>query len=126
MKVLRSYLELDMFSGLTVQTESTIETAMEEFTVFDRCLNVSTLGFFIARWLFAMNTKTSSIGVYRHPSIEELELPEATHTRPHDSRYLEKRCHSKLQYEARGEGECPTEEDIPSANKFQRCGASGE
>jgi len=40
LRLLAAYHELDMFSGLTVQTESTIERAVQAFREFDLRLSV--------------------------------------------------------------------------------------
>lgn len=40
LKLLRSYLELDMFSSLTVQTETTISDGENEFKRFEELVHV--------------------------------------------------------------------------------------
>lgn len=40
LKLMRSYLELDMYSGLTVHTESTISAGKEELIHFEGLLTV--------------------------------------------------------------------------------------
>lgn len=41
LQVLRSYLELDMFASLSVQTESTLEFGKKELKIFEQAIQVS-------------------------------------------------------------------------------------
>ena len=40
LRLLRSYLELDMFSSLTVQTESTLAAGKKELKIFEHIVKV--------------------------------------------------------------------------------------